>query len=122
MKELSKNGRGRGIEVEYLLKEGANPNAVTKDGVSMLHAAIRNRHYDCIPVLIKSHADIKAKVPPYALTFWLISIKYLLMRLVNLIKRKGNTVLHEAVLLGPESDTVIKMLLEYFISLDKKLF
>lgn len=64
IKELSKTGRGRPKEVEYLLKEGADPNAVTKDGVSVLHSAIRNRHFDSIPILLERNADIKAKVPP----------------------------------------------------------
>ena len=64
IKELGKNGRGRPREVEYLLKEGANPNAKTKDGLSMLHLAIRNRHIDAIAPLIKQGADIKFKIPP----------------------------------------------------------
>lgn len=64
IKEIGKNGRGRAKEVEYLLKEGANPNATTKDGLSMLHLAIRNRHIDAIPALIKQGADIKSKIPP----------------------------------------------------------
>ena len=64
MKELGRNGKGRPKEVEYILKEGADPNAVTKEGVSALHLAIRNRHYECIPVLVDRNADIKAKVPP----------------------------------------------------------
>ena len=63
-KELSRNGRGRPREVEELINEGANPNAKTKDGVTMLHYAIRNKHLDCIPVLLKAKADIEAKVPP----------------------------------------------------------
>ncbi len=64
MKELSKQGRGRPKEVRHLLNEGANPNAVTKDGLSALHCALRNKHYECIPVLLEANADIKFKVPP----------------------------------------------------------
>lgn len=90
VKELSKQGRGRANEIRHLLKEGANPNAVTKDGFSMLHSAIRHKHFECIPILLESDADIKAKVPP-----------------------KGNTVLHEAVMLGSEADSVIKLLIDF---------
>jgi cytochrome c len=61
---LGKNGKGRYKEVKYLLSEGANPNAETKDGVSMLHYAIRNRHYDCVKVLLDADANIKAKIKP----------------------------------------------------------
>jgi hypothetical protein len=46
------------------LREGANPNAVTKDGLSMLHNAIRNRHFEAIPVLLEADADITARIPP----------------------------------------------------------
>lgn len=90
IKELSKQGRGRPKEIRHLLNEGANPNAVTNDGLSILHTAIRNRHYECIPLLLESDADIKAKVPP-----------------------KGNSVLHEAVLLGNEADSIIKLLIDF---------
>ena len=90
IKELSKQGRGRAKEVRHLLNEGANPNAVTRDGISVLHSAIRNKHLECIPILLESDADIKFKVPP-----------------------KGNTVLHEAVLLGSEADSIIKILIDF---------
>jgi ankyrin repeat protein len=66
LKEVGKNGRGRPNEVEHILNEGANPNAKSKDGVSALHSALRNRHYDCIPILIRAGADKDAKCPPYA--------------------------------------------------------
>ena len=64
LKELGRSGRGRPREVEFLLKEGANPNAKTKDGVSALHTALRNRHFEAVPVLLDADADIKAKLPP----------------------------------------------------------
>ena len=64
IKELNKQGRGRAKEIKHLLNEGANPNAVTKDGLTALHAAIRNKHFECIPILLEANADIRAKVPP----------------------------------------------------------
>ena len=62
--ELGKNGRGRPREVEYLIKEGANPNATTKEGLNMLHWAIHNKHFECVPLLLEKHADITARIPP----------------------------------------------------------
>ena len=56
----------------------------------MLHAAIRNKHIECIPILLDSDADIKAKVAP-----------------------KNNTVLHEAVMLGIDAESVIKLLIDF---------
>ncbi len=63
IKELSKNGKGRMKEVLFIIREGANPNAVTKNGLSMLHTALKNRHFECIPVLLKEKADIEKKMP-----------------------------------------------------------
>ena len=57
-------GRGRPKEVEYILREGANPNAITKEGLNMLHLAIRNKHFECIPILLDRNANINAKVFP----------------------------------------------------------
>lgn len=64
IKELGKDGRGRASQVNTFLNEGANPNAKTKDGLTMLHLAVRNKHFDCIGVLLDGNADIKAKIPP----------------------------------------------------------
>lgn len=64
LKEVGKSGRGRPHEVENLLREGANPNSASKDGLSALHNALRYRHLDCIPILIKAGADKDAKIPP----------------------------------------------------------
>lgn len=89
LKEIGKSGKGRPNEVEALVKEGANPNVKNPDGLSALFCAIRNRHYDCVPVLIRNHADVKARCPP-----------------------KDNSLLHETVLQGPEASILIKMLIE----------
>lgn len=64
MKEIGKSGRGRAHEVDSLIKEGANPNAKTSDGLSVIFAAIRNRHYECVPVLVRNGADVKVRCPP----------------------------------------------------------
>lgn len=85
---MGKNRHARPKEVEFILKEGADPNAKTRDDMTPLHTAIRNRHFDCVPILIEAGADLKAIIPP-----------------------KQNTVLHEAVLLGPEAEGVLKLLL-----------
>lgn len=61
---MGKDGRGRAAQVSAFLNEGANPNAKTKEGLTMLHLAIRNKHFDCIGVLLEADADIKAKIPP----------------------------------------------------------
>ncbi len=63
LKELSRNGKGRPKEVLSLIREGANPNLTTKNGLSVLVTAIRNRHYDCIPILLKEKADVKKQIP-----------------------------------------------------------
>lgn len=63
IKELSKQGRGRPKEVRNLLNEGANAKAITKDGLSLLHLAVKNRHLECVSVLVEANADINAKLP-----------------------------------------------------------
>jgi ankyrin repeat protein len=63
IKELSKQGRGRPKEVRNLLNEGANAKAITKDGVSLIHLAVKNRHFECVPVLVEANADINSKLP-----------------------------------------------------------
>lgn len=65
LKEIGKSGRGRPHEVESLIKEGAKPNVKTPDGLTALFTAIRNKHYDCVPVLVRNGADIKTRCPPY---------------------------------------------------------
>lgn len=89
IKELSRSGHGRVEEIRQLLNEGANPNAVTKDGLSIIHLAIRNKHLDCLSVLLNTNVNLQAKAPP-----------------------RGNTALHEAVLLGAECEKYLKILLE----------
>ena len=63
VKELSKQGRGRPKEVRNLLNEGANAKAVTKDGLTMLHLAVKNKHFECVPILAEANADIDAQLP-----------------------------------------------------------
>ena len=46
-------------EVKQLLKEGANANLRNKEGFTVLQLAVRNRHNECLEVLVK---DGKAKL------------------------------------------------------------
>ncbi len=64
-KELSKEGKGRLREVkQFLQQDGANVNAINKDGLNPLHLAIRNKHLDCIPCLLDASVDVTARIPP----------------------------------------------------------
>lgn len=80
IRQLGDGGEGSSTEVQQLIDEGANPNCESKSDLSALHLAAKNKHIDCIPVLVQAGAQINAKGPP--------SIK-------------GNTALHEAVAIGP---------------------
>ena len=50
-------------EVRSLLNEGANAKVITKDGFSMLHLAVKNKHFECVPILIDANADVNFKLP-----------------------------------------------------------
>ena len=63
-KELSKDGKGHLREVTQFLQEGANVNAVNKDGLNALHLAIRNKHFDCISTILDANVDITSRIPP----------------------------------------------------------
>ncbi|XP_038071685.1 double zinc ribbon and ankyrin repeat-containing protein 1-like [Patiria miniata] len=89
-KELSPKGEGDPDNVQDLLDDGADPNSENKDGVPALVVATINNHAECLPVLIDAGAKVNAKVS----------------------SRKGNTALHEAVLLGPDGQEAIEALLE----------
>ncbi|CAD5118152.1 DgyrCDS6888 [Dimorphilus gyrociliatus] len=97
LRELGKNGEGRPSEIEQLIEEGADPNGTNKDGVPVLQVAVKNSHTDAIPVLIDSGADVNKKGP-----------------------NKGNTALHEAVLLGIDGLRVIDVLLKHGAKLERK--
>ena len=47
----------------WFLFQGANPNCESKSGLPVLHLAAKNKHVDCIPVLVQAGADINAKGP-----------------------------------------------------------
>ncbi|XP_055957137.1 double zinc ribbon and ankyrin repeat-containing protein 1 isoform X2 [Patella vulgata] len=91
VKELGSEGEGAATEVQHLLDEGADVNCVNKNGVPVIYSAVRNKHLDCIPVLVDGGLDINKKGPSAL---------------------KGNTALHEAVNLGPSGLKVIDVLLE----------
>ena len=64
MKELGPKGKGRPSEVKNLLNDGANPNAKTNEGLTMLHLAVRNRHVKCVPILVEAKVEFDARIPP----------------------------------------------------------
>ncbi|XP_022111170.1 uncharacterized protein LOC110990467 isoform X2 [Acanthaster planci] len=89
-KEVGPKGDGDPDNVQDLLDDGADPNCANKDGVPVLIVATINNHAESLPVLIDAGARVSAKAP----------------------SRKGNTALHEAVLLGPDGQEAIESLLE----------
>ena len=78
LKELGPKGKGDVEKVEQLLSEGANPVSETSDGTPAIILATRNKHDESIVALVAGGANVDAKT-----------------------SAKGNTALHEAVLLGP---------------------
>ncbi|XP_033629438.1 double zinc ribbon and ankyrin repeat-containing protein 1-like isoform X1 [Asterias rubens] len=90
LKELGAKGDGDPDNVQDLLDDGADPNCENKDGVHVLIEATINNHVECLPVLIDAGSKVNAKASV----------------------RKGNTALHEAVLLGPDGQEAIEALLE----------
>ncbi|EDV24069.1 uncharacterized protein TRIADDRAFT_57181 [Trichoplax adhaerens] len=96
-KEVGPEGEGRIEEVQNLIEEGADPNCKNNDQIPVLAVAIQSRHYDCIPVLIQEGADVNAKV-----------------------SCKGNTILHEAVQLGPNGIKAVEILLECGVDIKPK--
>eukprot|EP00057_Strongylocentrotus_purpuratus_P019569 XP_011674043.1 PREDICTED: double zinc ribbon and ankyrin repeat-containing protein 1-like [Strongylocentrotus purpuratus] len=90
IRELGPRGEGNIDIVQDMLDEGADPNCETKDGVSAIVHAAMNNQVESIPLLADAGAEINRKTPV----------------------RKGNTALHEAVLLGPDGQEVIEALLD----------
>ncbi|KAL8586295.1 hypothetical protein ACOMHN_058675 [Nucella lapillus] len=90
LRQLGSEGEGSSSEVQQLIDEGANPSCESKSGLPALHLAARNRHVDCIPVLVQGGADVNAKGPA---------------------SLKGNTALHEAVNLGTSGGDCVDALL-----------
>ncbi|XP_029638162.1 double zinc ribbon and ankyrin repeat-containing protein 1 [Octopus sinensis] len=84
------NGEGDIKEVQRLFDEGADPNCTNKNDFSVLHVAVKNKHKDCIPVIVQAGADIHRKGP---------------------VSCQGNTVLHEAVKFGDEGLEIVDTLL-----------
>ena len=76
-------------EVKGLLEDGADPNGENPDGITPLKLAVLNKHFNCIPILIRSGANIDLKSGV-----------------------KGNTALHEAVLKGLDGTDAVSELLE----------
>ncbi|XP_014668724.1 PREDICTED: double zinc ribbon and ankyrin repeat-containing protein 1-like isoform X2 [Priapulus caudatus] len=88
LKEVGDEGEGAADQVEELLYLGADANLVNNDGDPVLNLAVRSRHTDAAALLIDAAAKLDTK------------------------GSKGNTALHEAVLLGAAGKEMLEMLLE----------
>ncbi|BHF73217.1 hypothetical protein SprV_0401629500 [Sparganum proliferum] len=89
LQHLRSGPNGRDKEVTDLLAKGANPRCIDPSGDAALIVAVRNRHLGAIPSLVQAGADVN-----------------------TVGNRNGNSVLHEAVLLGDEAMQIVKTLLE----------
>lgn len=88
LKEIGPLGKGRDEEVQRLLDEGANAECESTVGLPAIVLAAKNNHAESIPPLVNAGAKLNTK-----------SIT------------KGNTALHEAVLLGADGLRSIDALL-----------
>lgn len=88
LKEIGPKGEGDEEEVQKLLDEGANPESVSADGAPAIIVATVNKHADVIPLLVNAGAKLNTKN-----------------------ESKGNTALHEAVLLGANGIKCIDVLI-----------
>ncbi|XP_038074900.1 double zinc ribbon and ankyrin repeat-containing protein 1-like isoform X2 [Patiria miniata] len=88
IRELGAKGDGDDEEVQRLLDEGADATCETGEGIPVLTLAVMNKHWDCLETLVNNGAEINRKAGP-----------------------KGNTALHEAVLLGNEGKQGVEELL-----------
>jgi hypothetical protein len=82
----------------------------------MLQLAVRNRHNECLEVLIRDgHAKLDKKGGAY------VPLRVPISRLHAFYSRRGNTALHECCLLGPDGVEPMGILLKYdFSTLDKE--
>ena len=46
-----------------ILLQGADPNCVNKEGMPVLHVAVKNNKQDAIPVLVQEGAEVNRKGP-----------------------------------------------------------
>ncbi|XP_072045538.1 uncharacterized protein [Amphiura filiformis] len=90
LKEVGPKGDGDPDAIQEFLDEGADPNCENNNGVPALVVAAMNNHVDALLVLIDAGAKVNTKSTG----------------------KKGNTALHEAVLLGPDGQEAIEVLLE----------
>ena len=111
LKEVGKNGNGSATEVEHWIEQGANPDLRNKDNVPVLHIAVQNKRIEAIPSLVNSGADINIRGPKC------VHLAFVTPCLENKCSfifhfSRGNTALHEAVIMGSSARDVIDVLLE----------
>lgn len=99
LKEVGPKGEGDVSQVQQFLDEGADPNCTNKDGMPVLIVAVKNKHNDCIPVIVQAGASINQKGPASC---------------------QGNTALHEAVNLGVAGAEILEILLGCGADMKKK--
>lgn len=64
-------------EVRRLLKKGADANGRNNDNFTMLQLAVRNRHDDCLEILIRDgQAKLDKKGGPYVLQSLSLSLTF----------------------------------------------
>ena len=88
LREVGPKGNGSGEELQRLIDEGANPECQSTDGIPVIILATRNKHADSLAPLVAAGAK------PHVKTLG-----------------KGNTALHEAVLLGADGLKCVDALL-----------
>ncbi|PIK58542.1 hypothetical protein BSL78_04567 [Apostichopus japonicus] len=88
IREIGAKGQGDPDEITRLMEEGASADCENADGIPALTIAVVNKHFDCIAPLVQGGANVNSKVG-----------------------QKGNTALHEAVLLGYDGKQGVEELL-----------
>jgi len=119
------NGYGR--EIERLVKEGADVNAETNEGVTPLVFAVAANRQEVVKLLIKAGADVNKITSKYE-TPLLIAVKYQYAEIAEALIRAGAeidfsdrhdaTALHYAALYGYFQ--LADMLIYYGASIDNK--
>lgn len=82
---------GKVDSVVYWLNSGADPNAVSTDGISVLNYAIQSGQFDAVKALVLNGADVNYS-SPFSLPPLFFAIAYNQMATVDLLLKKGANV------------------------------